>query len=235
MAAQIPVCLYNKYGYCKHKEMCRKRHVNQICETIPCEVYTFRHPKICKFFWNYGQCKFDPCAYLHKDNDNSFWKLKQENEILQEKINNIDQALNNLNDQEHETWSTIDKINEVKSNLDDKEQKIDSLQKLVHATNANLEKLKLEIERKFQCFEESFVILKKCVSKKDALIEALENKLNEKTDCNATKVKCSTCNFEGISKQCLKVHMARKHTLQVDNKSRNEKAFKIPLLQEGWI
>ena len=88
MAAQTPVCLYNKYGYCKHKEMCRKRHVKEICDNNSCEVYkcTFRHPKICKFFWNDGQCKFDPCAFLHKDNENSVWKLKKENDIFKEKI-----------------------------------------------------------------------------------------------------------------------------------------------------
>ena len=167
MAAQTPVCLYNKYGYCKHKEMCRKRHVNEMCEKLSCEVYkcTLRHPKICKFFWNNGQCKFDPCAFLHKDNENSLWKLKQENEILQEKINNIDKALKTLNQQENETQSTIDK-----------EQKIDSLQKLVHENTEKFEKLDIEIERKFQCFEESLNILKKCVSEKDMLIKALEMK-----------------------------------------------------------
>ena len=79
MASGTPVCLYNKYGYCKHKEMCRKRHVNEMCEKTSCEVYkcTSRHPKICKFFWNHGHCKFDPCAFLQKDNENFLiYKLK---------------------------------------------------------------------------------------------------------------------------------------------------------------
>jgi hypothetical protein len=192
MAAQTPVCLYNKYGFCKHREMC---HVNEMCEKLSCEFYkcTLRHPKICKFFWNNGHCKFDPCAFLHKDNENSLWKLKQENEILQEKINNIDKALQTLNQQESETQSTIDK-----------EQKIDSLQKLVNENTEKFEKLEIEIERKFQCFEESLNILKKCVSEKDMLINALENKLNEKPDKNATKVNCNKCDFEGNSKHGLK-------------------------------
>lgn len=222
MAAQNPVCLYNKYGYCKHKEMCRKRHVNQMCETSSCEVYkcTFRHPKICKFFWNYGHCKFDPCAFLHRDNENSIWKLKQDNLILQDKINEVDKALKHINDQEHETQTTIDKINEVTINLKDKEQKIDSLQKLVLATNAKLEHLEIETEKKFQCFEESLIVLKKCVSEKDILIETLENKLNAENDQNGAKIKCSKCDFEGISKHGLKVHMAKKHTVQVNSKSR---------------
>ena len=48
----------------------------------------------------------------------------------------------------------------------------------------------------------------------------MENKLNEKPDKNATKVKCNKCDFEGNSKHGLKVHMARKHTIHLDNKSR---------------
>ena len=114
-----------------------------------------------------------------------------------------------MNQQENETQSTIDK-----------EQKIDSLQKLVHENTEKFEKLEIEIEKKFQCFEEGLKILKKCVSEKDILIEALENKLNEKSDKNTTKVKCSQCDFEGNSQHGLKVHMARKHTINVDNKSR---------------
>jgi prefoldin subunit 5 len=222
MASQTPVCLYNKYGYCKHKEMCRKRHVNEMCEKTSCEVYkcTSRHPKICKFFWNQGHCKFDPCAFLHKDNDNSIWRIKQEHEVLQEKVNSIDKALTDLNKQENETQSSIDKISEVKSKLEDREHELDSLQKLVHETNVKFENLQTEIEKKFKSFEESLNILKKCVLEKDILIETLENKLNEKLDKNTTKVKCSKCNFEGSSKHGLKVHMARKHTLHFDSKSK---------------
>ena len=58
------------------------------------------------------------------------------------------------------------------------------------------------------------------MSEKDTLIEALENKLKEKSDRNATNVKCSKCDFEGSSKHGLKVPMARMHTLHVLNKLR---------------
>ena len=33
MATQT-VCSFYRFGYCKHKELCRKRHVKEICENI---------------------------------------------------------------------------------------------------------------------------------------------------------------------------------------------------------
>ena len=66
------VCKWNKYGYCKHGEMCRKSHVKEICENSECDVSmcTFRHPKTCKYYRDYRKCKFDPCMFLHVEKEN---------------------------------------------------------------------------------------------------------------------------------------------------------------------
>ena len=52
-------------------------------------------------------------------------------------------------------------MNLYKINLKDKEQKLDSLHKLVLATTEKLNKLEIESEKKFHCFEERMIILKK--------------------------------------------------------------------------
>ena len=58
------------------------------------------------------------------------------------------------------------------------------------------------------------------MSEQDIFIQSLQKKLNEKCEKNEMKVKCSKCEFEGISKHGLKVHMARMHTVRLDNKAR---------------
>ena len=65
--ATATVCLYNKFGHCKFKNLCRSRHVNTLCETKNCNVKIceFRHPKMCRFFRDYGLCRFNPCSYQH--------------------------------------------------------------------------------------------------------------------------------------------------------------------------
>ena len=65
--ASVDVCQFNKFGYCKYQKNCHKNHENEICPNQTCEVKTcsLRHPKICRFYRDYGRCKFFPCAYMH--------------------------------------------------------------------------------------------------------------------------------------------------------------------------
>ena len=65
------ICLYNKFGHCRYKDTCRHRHVSIICDTVNCNIALCdkRHPKICRYFLNYGRCKFNPCSYSHILND----------------------------------------------------------------------------------------------------------------------------------------------------------------------
>ena len=58
------------YGYCKYRQFCRRDHEKTICENVECDISSciFRHPKPCEYFRDYGQCKFDPCMFLHVEN-----------------------------------------------------------------------------------------------------------------------------------------------------------------------
>ena len=61
------VCSYYKFGHCKFGILCRKRHIETQCESVDCslDMCEKRHPKLCKYFQNYGRCKFMPCSYKH--------------------------------------------------------------------------------------------------------------------------------------------------------------------------
>ena len=100
MAAQNVrnVCLYFKFGYCKHKDCCRKQHVKEVCVNKACEISTcsLRHPKICKFYREYGQCKFNPCLFRHVDTIIDIDALKRENENILERLKTIEMNLETL-------------------------------------------------------------------------------------------------------------------------------------------
>ena len=120
------VCKFFKFGFCKHREFCRRKHVKELCDKNECYIYmcTFRHPKVCKFYRDYRYCKFDPCMFLHveKENDPQIEKLKKENERILKEIENHELNIKELNKKILQSEDFIDK-----------EQKINSLQKLVHA------------------------------------------------------------------------------------------------------
>ena len=76
------VCKFNKFGYCKYKELCRNFHVNEKCQNVSCDLSMcmLRHPKLCKFFLQYKMCKFDPCRFEHVEKESDLEKLMLENQ-----------------------------------------------------------------------------------------------------------------------------------------------------------
>ena len=62
------ICSYFEFGYCKHGNFCRKRHINEKCEIKGCDgnQCNKRHPQVCKYFREYSRCKFGQyCAFDH--------------------------------------------------------------------------------------------------------------------------------------------------------------------------
>ena len=91
MAAQ-KVCLFNRFGYCRYQDVCRKLHVDELCEYSSCEFSKciLRHPKECKWYRKYKRCKFNPCKYSHKD---EIGELKVDSQKAFKKISNIEKIL----------------------------------------------------------------------------------------------------------------------------------------------
>ena len=95
------ICLFNKFGYCKFRERCRKHHINEICIQNTCEILSCsqRHPKICKFFRKYRRCKFSPCAFKHEIElpGNDHEKIDKEVKELSEKVLALENDIQNKN------------------------------------------------------------------------------------------------------------------------------------------
>ena len=94
-------CLFNKFGFCKYLDTCRKKHSKDICEVPQCKVINChkRHPKTCRFYQEYGKCKFgDYCCYKHNENERNF-KIVKELENMKERLQLVETLLEKKEDE----------------------------------------------------------------------------------------------------------------------------------------
>ena len=104
--AAVEVCRFNRFGYCRFKEMCRHRHIDQLCTDTDCDMDSCdkRHPKACIFFNAYKRCKFGSyCRYSHDlDTDKhemertSNCSLRQEILTLSSKIKAMEEEFSTI-------------------------------------------------------------------------------------------------------------------------------------------
>ena len=54
------VCRFNKHGFCKFRDLCRYKHVDELCARQNCSGVNCskRHPRLCRFHSRFGFCKF---------------------------------------------------------------------------------------------------------------------------------------------------------------------------------
>ena len=86
------VCLYQKYGFCKYKLDCQKRHFTEECKDLErCKIKQScdkRYPKLCKKYLLEAFCKFgQECHYQHKEKD------KSEEHKLKERIEELEKVV----------------------------------------------------------------------------------------------------------------------------------------------
>ena len=62
------ICQFNKFGFCKFKTNCFRKHEERKCENEQCEIREcpLRHPKKCRYFVEFNNCKFGTfCKFGH--------------------------------------------------------------------------------------------------------------------------------------------------------------------------
>ena len=102
MAAVDNVCKYFKFGFCKFKDSCMKRHVEEVCAEVNCSLTSCykRHPIVCRYFKLGGRCKFGQrCAYRHEESKEhlEIENLKNEVKILVERLKVVEEQMQALN------------------------------------------------------------------------------------------------------------------------------------------
>ena len=134
MATQSNICFFNKYGFCKYLEKCKRYHENTICDKIKCEKREcpLRHPRVCRFYRDLGFCKFSEwCKFSHNDDKNS----EEKNEVVkkfEERIKAI----------ENEIEKKCKKILELENELKDMYVKITEKDHTISKVNKKFNVLK---------------------------------------------------------------------------------------------
>ena len=125
------MCRTNKYGYCKYGDNYRYRHIDEKCETKNCNVFDCdkRHPKICNFIRDYGQCKFN--TYCKYDHD----KPKNIKETF-EKIEDLEKKIYDL-----QTGTKANLAKEVERKIEAFESKLAILVHIIEEKDSTINKL----------------------------------------------------------------------------------------------
>ena len=223
MAAQNHqnVCRYNKFGYCKHKDMCRNQHINEICENSLCDIIScnLRHPRKCKYYMEYNRCKFSPCAYLHVE------KNEVRNNEVNEKFENIFKILKEKDDVIEKLVERV-KILEERNNLNDVlEEFPDKPPALVVAEVELEETLKCDICDFETKNEKGLKIHKRRKHGPKFKCESCENEFDSKRDLKTHKLShsvttnrkntvlenqtCQKCNYNCGSIESMEVHLGK--------------------------
>ena len=107
------VCQYEKYYFCKLKEICKRKHYSQICEKLSrCKDIKKchkRHPKDCKRFVSESGCRFkSECAFTHRT-----VKEDGDNKMFEDKISELENMDKSLS---RKFISLESEIEDIKSN-----------------------------------------------------------------------------------------------------------------------
>ena len=203
------VCFYNKYGYCKYAEKCRKFHEKETCEKSICEITEckLRHPIMCKYFRDYGFCKFtDWCKFSHKmvtnnDRNDEVKKLEKNLEALENKVKSKDEKIVKL---ESEIDYLKQKFIEMEENIKVKDDLINDLvlrikvvEQKQNSSEEEAEKENLDVEKRSEC--ETSVSERKT---NDSASDIQDEKVFE----------CDICTYKTKSENGIKIHKAKKHT-----------------------
>ena len=139
------VCRYNKFGFCKFQEVCRKKHVNEKCNSSSCEITLceLRHPKICRYFRDHRRCKFgEYCYFEHKENEHGVFEqklneMKTKIDKLEKKVIEKDDIIKNLVEKV-ENFEIVEKIENIEKMIKEKDILIQDLVEKIKIWKVNL-------------------------------------------------------------------------------------------------
>lgn len=145
------------------------------------------------------------CQFEHKNIDKEVFEIQNKHEELNIKINNLDKAIAEKDQEINVLANTIETLK--KSFVDDVLSKMNNLEKLV---------------------EKQAIVINDLENKVNLLSHKEPKSRNVKASAN--NLNCSKCDFVGTTSHGLKVHIARKHTVNLNQNSRNcelcDKTFK---------
>ena len=153
MAAQN-ICFYNKFGFCKYLEKCRKFHENKKCEKFDCEIRDcpYRHPKVCKFFRDFGFCKFSEWCKFSHNVDKTTNTENEEVKKLEVRLKSVEAELKKKSEKVVKLEAEIMDINRK---ISEKDQNVSKINKKFNFLKEKVTLL-FDLEAKFDTLEKKF-------------------------------------------------------------------------------
>ena len=115
----VEFCKFNKFGFCKFGNECRKKHFDTICEHNFCENVKScekRHSRNCYYFFAYGYCKFGlDCQFKHGKESSKVTHANKEQNLL-EKNEALKKEIIEINKKNEELKVHLDELIESQSN-----------------------------------------------------------------------------------------------------------------------
>ena len=218
------VCVYSKFGYCKYKEKCKRKHFYEDCEHLHecsdikrCEK---RHPKRCKKYASGNTCRFkNDCAYSHKKSVES-----QEKDMLKEKVNSLEKTVSEMVIKLINFEKELNEIKKDQINKEKIENKVQNSEKIKDTSEdaaSKDENLKKVLEMKVDSSKCKGKISNTKDSKKSVFVfgaearkSVLEVKKSEEIKKSSSSLKCDQCDYNCERPNTLKKHINTKHTVQ---------------------
>lgn len=165
------VCMYDKFGFCKRENSCKKVHLKETCLLEECENKSRchkRHPRPCKYTER-GNCKYgDICRFDHRPPKylrsliSRLDALEKENEKLLKVIEDQDKRIEKIAKRGQITNEevTVDKIQKQIDEMEGKQKK---------AISEAIKKLARGIDEKNRWFNTTIEIVKDRVTHLESL------------------------------------------------------------------
>ena len=198
------VCIYQKYGYCKYKESCKNKHLEETCQQrsacLNQKSCHRRHPRGCKRYGVEGYCRFGAgCAYHHQEQPSPSEKVVDTE--VKMKLENLEKTVVEMAEKITKLECKMQEMEVIKNNEpvkipdDDKALNKNDKPKDSKARKGNLKEKKVSVF-KFGA---------------DAR-KAVPNKIEIQEEKNSKEVKCELCDYRCEKVATLKKHINSTHT-----------------------
>ena len=190
-------CKFHQYGYCKFGLTCRKFHTPHTCQQPQCSDKTclHRHPRKCKYFTNFGSCKFgDDCSFSHKsETSNGF--SKKTIDMLKSELQSVKDS---LKEKEIEIADLVSRVSTLESTSR-------------NSSNPEIKKLVANGPTRFDVKENE--IPDKCVECDKEIFSSTDYKFHMKWVHEQPSLifKCNHCDFESTSIAIMGKHLRKRH------------------------
>ena len=140
------VCMFDKFGYCKLENGCKKVHLKEICLLEDCEIRNRcqkRHPRPCKFTER-GHCKFgDSCRFDHRPLKHlrnlsvRLYALEKENKMLLRVVEDQGRKIDKISRKDDSTndLGNIVRVDSIRKQVDEFEGRLRQTEKSITAVN----------------------------------------------------------------------------------------------------